>query len=129
LTIGTTLSIALFVTFASIGCAGQGGGERPAAAADPAGALGGPRVSATASSDLVPVVNAWCPIIPENPVSSTKSTTRSLTRTWRGQRIGFCCEACPPTWDDMSDEDRSAALARAIGRENQVGLPDAGRMR
>jgi hypothetical protein len=97
----------------------------PAATRERESALAGPKVTSGSESDLVPVVNAWCPIVSENPVSSTKSKSKSLTRNWRGQRVGFCCEACPATWDGLTDEQRSAALSRAISRENNVGLPSA----
>ena len=121
------LALAFMTTLIS-GCASRPSHSEvspPAASDEQATALAGPKVTSGSESDLVPVVNAWCPIVSENPVSSTKATSRALTRNWRGQRVGFCCEGCPATWDGLSDEQRSAALSRAIRRENNVGLPSA----
>jgi hypothetical protein len=104
------------------GCAAR---RPPADAAQPTetpATLAGPRVEPS-SGEILPVVNAYCPIEPDRAVSAAKIAPRPLTRTWRGQRIGFCCDTCPAAWDAMSDEDRSAALSNAIARENQRGLP------
>lgn len=30
---------------------------------------------------------------------------------YKGQNIGFCCEACATAWPEMSDAERDAALA------------------
>lgn len=32
---------------------------------------------------------------------------------WNGQTVGFCCPPCIDTWNEMSDEERTKALAEA----------------
>jgi hypothetical protein len=56
------------------------------------------------------VANALCPITggalgPDVP--------ERLTRTYKGQKIGFCCDGCPESWDRLTDAEKDAALAKA----------------
>lgn len=64
-------------------------------------------------SKTVAVVNSVCPI-GEDPIDS-KAVEASLTRNWRGKKVGFCCEGCLPVWDEMSDADKEKALAGVTG--------------
>jgi hypothetical protein len=32
----------------------------------------------------------------------------SLTREFKGQKVGFCCGGCPGTWDKLSDAEKEA---------------------
>ncbi|MEZ6129387.1 MAG: hypothetical protein R3C59_11955 [Planctomycetaceae bacterium] len=32
---------------------------------------------------------------------------------WNGKTIGFCCPPCVDTWNEMTDEERTAALSEA----------------
>jgi hypothetical protein len=39
-----------------------------------------------------------------------------LTRDFNGQKVGFCCDGCPPAWDKLTDEQKTAKLASAIAK-------------
>lgn len=56
------------------------------------------------TTDTTPV-NSLCPIM-GHQIAETGSTT-----TWKDQTIGFCCKACLPKWDDLSDDEKAAQLA------------------
>lgn len=49
-------------------------------------------------------MNANCPFS-NNPANA------SITRSYKGQNVGFCCNGCSGKWDKMSDADRDAKLA------------------
>lgn len=99
---------------AALGCAAERSGaaataER-SAPADPGAAK-------------VRVVNAYCPVAGTHPVdeSGNKMTTADLTRRWRGQTVGFCCDGRPPFWDEMTDAEREEKLAAAMELERRGG--------
>jgi len=54
-------------------------------------------------------INDHCPVLgfkkvnPEAPVVEYKS-----------HRIGFCCDKCPKTWAEWSDEKKDAFVARQL---------------
>ncbi len=54
-------------------------------------------------------VNKWCVMMNEDPVDPDITPV-----TWKGQRVGFCCDACKPQWAKLSDTDKDATLARTI---------------
>ena len=54
------------------------------------------------------VVNARCPIM--GGKLDRDNVPASLTRTFNGQKVGFCCGGCPPKWDKLSDEQKAAKL-------------------
>jgi hypothetical protein len=58
------------------------------------------------------VVNTKCPIM-GSAIDPTK-VPPSLTREYKGQKVGFCCAACPPAWDKLSDADKDAKLAKVV---------------
>jgi len=66
----------------------------------------------TAPADDGKVVNARCPImggkLDQDKVPAT------LTRTFNGQKVGFCCGGCPAKWDKLSDEEKAAKLKAAM---------------
>jgi hypothetical protein len=70
-----------------------------------------------ADAPRLAVVNAYCPIAGDHPVGENKRTAEDLTRMWRGQRVGFCCDQCPMWWDDMDDAEREKALGAAMKLE------------
>jgi cobalamin-dependent methionine synthase I len=39
----------------------------------------------------------------------------SLTRQYKGQRVAFCCAACPAAWDKLTDAQKDAKL-KAVSR-------------
>jgi hypothetical protein len=79
-----------------------------------------------ADAPRLAVVNAYCPIAGDHPVGENKRTTEDLTRMWRGQRVGFCCDQCPMWWDDMSDAERESALGAAMKLEQEKPPQGAG---
>jgi hypothetical protein len=68
-------------------------------------------------ANLVRVVNRWCPVAGEDPVGNEMVADAELTRTFRGQTVGFCCPNCLPVWDKMNDEQRDAALKAAVAKQ------------
>jgi len=81
------------------------------------GTLGAaPIATAGATDGRVNVVNAFCAVMDEHPVGTDKAPYMALpenVRTYRGKKVGFCCDDCPAQWDAMTDADRDASLARA----------------
>ena len=86
--IATVLSVALVVVFAVglIGC------KKPAA--------------------TVATVNAKCPMMSDS-FDKTK-VAPALVRDFAGQKVGFCCAACPDKWDKLTDAEKTAKLAAAM---------------
>lgn len=64
------------------------------------------------SAKTVACVNGTCPIM-GNPIDPAKVPV-SLTRDFKGQKVGFCCGGCPPAWDKLTDEEKAAKLAAAM---------------
>jgi len=60
---------------------------------------------------LVEVVNPRCPLM-GTPMD--KTVPENMTRMYKGQRIGFCCDKCLKNWDTMNDADRDAKLKEAL---------------
>lgn len=58
----------------------------------------------TAAKNAAPV-NAKCPVGGE-AVDST------VTTSFQGQTVAFCCNKCKGSFDKMADADKSAALAK-----------------
>jgi hypothetical protein len=52
--------------------------------------------------------NAKCPI------SGEAVDPKAPTRTYKGMKVGFCCGACPPVWDKLSDAEKQAKLNKAM---------------
>jgi len=61
------------------------------------------------------VVNGVCPIMGTR-IDPAK-VPDSLTRLYKGQKVGFCCAACPPAWDSLSDSEKDAKLAAAMAKQ------------
>jgi hypothetical protein len=71
----------------------------------------------SASGDVaktVACVNATCPIM-GNPIDPAKVPV-SLTRDFKGRKVGFCCGSCPPAWDKLTDEQKAAKLAASMAK-------------
>jgi len=81
-----------------------------AATAPQAGATTGAAAPKTASGQ---VVNTKCPIM-GGTVNPAK-VPASLTRDFKGQKVGFCCAMCPPQWDKLSAADKEAKLKAVVG--------------
>ena len=59
----------------------------------------------------VQFANVRCPIM--GTAMTLASVPENLTRQYKGQKVAFCCAACPPAWDKLSDEQKAAKLAAA----------------
>ncbi len=62
------------------------------------------------------VANIRCPIMPGSTINPERVPAK-LTRTFEGQKIGFCCGGCPEKWDDLTDDAKHAKLASALPKE------------
>ena len=74
---------------------------------------------ATESAKLVPIVNPRCPVM--STVLMDKQVEESMTRMYKDQRVGFCCNVCLGKWDAMNDTDREVIFRQAMG-ENLVEI-------
>ena len=54
--------------------------------------------------------NARCPIM-GSPINPDK-VTKNLIRDYKDQKIAFCCEGCPATWDKLTNAEKDAKLAK-----------------
>lgn len=54
-------------------------------------------------------VNRMCAVMTEDPVDPAVEPA-----TWKGQKVGFCCEGCRPRWAKMTDAQKDASLAQAM---------------
>ena len=59
------------------------------------------------------VVNARCPMMGSK--IDPKNVPDSLTRTFKGKKVGFCCAGCPVAWDKLSDADKQKKLDACTG--------------
>jgi len=57
------------------------------------------------------IVNDLCPIMGTKLDHS--KVPASLTRTYNGKKIGFCCAGCPSAWDNLSDQQKQEKLDEA----------------
>lgn len=62
----------------------------------------------------VSCVNGTCPIM-GSAIDPAKVPV-SLTRDFKGQKVGFCCAGCPDSWDKLTDEEKTAKLATAMAK-------------
>lgn len=62
-------------------------------------------------SSKIAVVNATCPIT--GGALRSDDVAEKLTRDYKGQKIGFCCDGCPDAWDKLTDAEKDASLAKA----------------
>ena len=49
----------------------------------------------------------------------------SVTATWQGKTIGFCCEECIPEWNSLTDEQKEAKLLAAAAEAKSDSAGDA----
>lgn len=62
--------------------------------------------------EKMPTVNSVCPISGEK--FDMMKTPENQTRMYKGQKVGFCCPACPPKWDALTDKEKDAMLEKAM---------------
>ena len=55
--------------------------------------------------------NTKCPIM-GSPINPAK-VTDSLVRTYKGQKVAFCCAGCPSAWDKLSSNQKVAKFKAA----------------
>lgn len=58
---------------------------------------------------VVTSVNTLCVMVNEDPVDPAVKTI-----TFKGQEVGFCCQGCVPKWEKLTDDQKAAALAKAL---------------
>jgi hypothetical protein len=101
-TLITAGSILVVVAVLAAGCskgtAPSGGGETKEAA-------------------MVTVVNSVCPIM--NTAIDRTQVPASLVVDFEGQKVGFCCGQCPSQWQRLSEDQKRAKLAAALGNGAQ----------
>ena len=90
------VAIAGLLAVGAVGCKREGAGPP-----SPAGQ--------TQPAMMVAFVNARCPIM-GSPIDPA-NVPPSLTRTFKGQRVAFCCPVCPGQWDSLTDAEKEAKLA------------------
>ena len=62
----------------------------------------------------MPVVNEKCPITGKS--IDKMNVPADLTQMYKGMKIGFCCPACPPAWDKLTDTEKDAKLKDVVPR-------------
>ncbi|HBG78436.1 MAG TPA: hypothetical protein DDW84_06280 [Phycisphaerales bacterium] len=60
----------------------------------------------------MPCSNAKCPI--EGKLIDRMDCSNELTRMHKGMKVGFCCAACPPAWDNLTDGQKDDKLKDAM---------------
>jgi hypothetical protein len=61
-------------------------------------------------SGTVESVNSYCVVQNDDPVDP------AIAREYKGQKVGFCCNGCPETWDAMTDAQKDEALRVAVAK-------------
>ena len=56
----------------------------------------------------MPVCNTMCPITGKK--IDMMNVPGNLTTMYKGQKVGFCCQACPVSWENLTDEEKDAKL-------------------
>ena len=67
-----------------------------------------PASQPTSAPSTAKVVNARCPIM--GSAIDRANVPDSLTREYKGQKVGFCCGGCPAAWDNLTPEQKDAKL-------------------
>jgi hypothetical protein len=91
------------LSFWPLACAKRRGGAGASA----------PATGSAPASKTVAVVNSKCPIMGS---ALDKNVPEDLTRTFKGQKVGFCCDDCPPQWDKLFDAEKDAKLQGALAK-------------
>jgi len=60
----------------------------------------------------MPCTNAKCPISGKS--IDRMNCSNELTRMYKGSKVGFCCPACLPAWDKLTDTEKDAKLKDAM---------------
>ncbi|MEQ9407521.1 MAG: hypothetical protein RIK87_07320 [Fuerstiella sp.] len=76
-----------------------------------AGLLAGCTDATTSAVDASETINTHCPVMGGKVDGKTSVD-------WDGKKVGFCCPPCLDEWAEMTDEERTQALAEAASGEN-----------
>ena len=60
------------------------------------------------------IANTVCPLMGGD-------VDETVTTSWDGKTIGFCCDKCIPAWDKLSDEEKTEKLAKAASGDADGG--------
>jgi hypothetical protein len=62
--------------------------------------------------EKMPTVNDRCPI--SGKKIDMMNTPENLTTLYKGKKVGFCCPACPPAWDKLTDKEKTEKLEKVM---------------
>jgi hypothetical protein len=62
--------------------------------------------------EKLPTVNALCPITGKK--IDMMNTSEKQTTLYQGKKVGFCCPACPPLWEKLTDQEKEQKLGSAM---------------
>ena len=62
-----------------------------------------PKKPSGAELEAAGIVNKKCPIMEED-------VNPEFTVAYKDKKVGFCCEACIPEWNDLSDTEKATKL-------------------
>lgn len=60
--------------------------------------------------EKAPVANTKCPI--SGKAIARTNVPAEWTRMYKGQKVGFCCAACPVAWGKLSDAEKNKKLEK-----------------
>ena len=73
--------------------------------------LKGMQISQSKCMEKLPIFNYHCPI--SGKQLDMMNIPGNLTTMYKGKKVGFCCQACQPVWDKMSDTEKNKKLEDA----------------
>ena len=62
--------------------------------------------------EKMPTCNAFCPI--SGKQIDMMNTPENLTRMYNGKKVGFCCPACLPRWENLTETEKDAKLNKTM---------------
>jgi len=65
-------------------------------------------------------VNTKCPVM--GGKVDPASVPARLVRMHKGQKVGFCCTGCPERWEELSDAEKDAKLAKVTSGGTKAAL-------
>ncbi|MCJ7544258.1 MAG: hypothetical protein MUP47_06790 [Phycisphaerae bacterium] len=110
--VAVRLTVALLALVGMMFATGVSCRRKPAARPKPTTRAARAPATSTAATAAINAVNITCPIT-GNKIDPAK-VPDSLTRHYKGKKVGFCCGACPPAWDKLTDAEKDAKLQAAL---------------
>jgi hypothetical protein len=111
---GLLVGVLAVAALLNIGCrssANQAGAATASSATTASSAATATKPAAASAK----VVNTICPI--EGGAVDPNKVPDSLTREFKGQKVGFCCAGCPAKWDALSDAEKEAKLKAVMNQK------------